>query len=93
MTTHDKLIHAVTQYDRKQSKKAGYNRNALGIYFARVDDICADIGAGASVADAIAAGFDGRLAAHCLRSLECDIPTNKPASSGAWYYTPASEAK
>jgi len=76
MTTKDKLISAVTQYDRKQSSKRGYNFYALPQYMARVDLICNDIAAGAGESDAIKAGFDGRLADACLRALGLPITTD-----------------
>ena len=86
----DALIHAVTAYDRKESTKRGHNRNAIGIYFQRVDDICADIENGANPRDAIVAGFSGRLAAACLKA--CNLPayTKADAFGGPICYTPAS---
>lgn len=91
----DKLIHAVTDYDRKQSTKPGHNPYALGIYFERVDAICADIDAGADPRAAIVAGFTGRLVASCLRELGLP-PWTKADASISWDYRPkvarASEA-
>lgn len=72
MTTKAKLIHAVTEFDRKASKRKGYNPHALGIYFQRVDEVCADIDKGADVRKAICAGFSDRLLDHCLKAL--DLP-------------------
>ena len=43
-----KLMHAVTEYDRKQSTRKGYNPYALPQYFAAVNDALADIAAGTS---------------------------------------------
>lgn len=85
MNTKDILISAVTQYDRKQSAKRGYNPYALGIYFARVDDIMRDIEAGADVRAAIVAGFTGRLADHCLRALKLPITTKEEAFGSPVY--------
>jgi hypothetical protein len=62
MNTKLKLIHAVTEYDRKQSRKPGYNRYALPQYLERVDLICKDIDAGADASRAIKSGFSGRIA-------------------------------
>ena len=67
--TRAALIHAVIQYDAKQSTKRGYNHYALSQYFARVDDICADLENGADLRKAICAGFLGRLADVCLRAV------------------------
>lgn len=33
MNFHQKLLHFLTEYDKKQSKKLNYNKNALGLYF------------------------------------------------------------
>lgn len=90
MNIRDTLIHAVTAYDRKESTKKGHNRNALGIYFQRVDDICADIANGADPRAAIVAGFSGRLADVCLKA--CNLPryTREDAFGGPICYTPAS---
>lgn len=82
------LVHALTEYDRKQSRKRGYNPHALGIYFQRLDDICADIDAGADVRAAIVAGFSDRLVDSCLRALKLPITTNDEALYGAMVYTP-----
>lgn len=90
MTTKDTLIHAVTAYDRKQSSKRGYNQYALGIYFQRIDEVCADIERGADVRAAIVAGFTGRLADHCLRALSLPITTNSEAF-GSGIYQPAAK--
>lgn len=85
----DTLIHAVTEYDRRESTKRGYNHNALGIYFIRVDEICADIAAGADIRAAIVAGFSGRLADACLRACGLAITSNQENKGGAWHYQPA----
>lgn len=74
MTTKDTLLHALTEHDRRElartggSRAKGYNPNALGIYFARVDDICADVAAGADLRAAIIAGMTGRVQAVCLKA-------------------------
>lgn len=89
----DTLIHAVTAYDRKESTKRGYNRNALGIYFNRIDDICADIDAGADPRQAIVAGLSGRLVDHCLRALGLGVASDAEAKgAGAWHYQPVKAA-
>jgi len=85
--TKAKLISAVTAYDSKESKKRSYNRNALGIYFARVDDICADIAAGADARSAVIAAFTGRLQDHCLRALGLSI-ASESEQSRSWHYQP-----
>lgn len=69
MTTRDKLISAVTQFDQKQSRKPGHNIYALPQYFERIDLIQADMERGATARAAILAGFTGRIADACLRAI------------------------
>lgn len=88
MKTKDILIHAVTAFDRRASTRKGHNPYALGQYFQRVDDICADIDNGADPRAAILAGFSGRVADACLRALNLPISTNEEARSGRLYYSP-----
>jgi len=42
MSTKEALIHAATQYDRRQSKKRCYNHYALAHYMLRIDDVMSD---------------------------------------------------
>ena len=71
---HTALVHAVTQFDMRQEAKAaksprGYhNPYALAQYMKRVDDICRDVAAGASVRAAIFAGVHGALLPVLLRA-------------------------
>lgn len=89
-----KLIHAVTAFDRKAATKPAYNPNALGIYFTRVSDIMADIGAGADTRAAIVAGFTGRLQSACLRELSLSKASDSESNgSGKLCYEPASRAE
>lgn len=85
------LQHAVTQYDAKQAKRAGYNRNALGIYFTRIDDIMADLANGADLRQAIIAGFLGRLADTCLKAVGLTKTVTGEDKQPAWHYVPASQ--
>jgi len=63
MTTqyHDRLIHAATAYDRRRAGKKGYNHYALGQYFARIEEVEADVAAGATIRQALLAAFSDRL--------------------------------
>lgn len=89
MTLHEKLIHAVTEYDRKQSKRPGYNIYALPQYVGRVQEVTADIAAGADVRKAITAAFTGRMLNVCLKAAGLDKPTvEESRGTGAWYYQP-----
>jgi hypothetical protein len=94
MTLHDKLIHAVTEFDRKQSKKPHYNMYALGQYIGRVQEVTADIVAGANPREAITAAFSGRLLAVCLKAASLDKATTEEIrGTGALYYVPVSKPK
>lgn len=90
MNTQDKskLIAAITDFDRRASRKAGHNPYALGIYFERVDAIFADIEAGADVRAAIVAGFTGRICDVCLRALGLPVAQDKEHFGKAWHYQP-----
>lgn len=87
MTFHDKLIGALTEFDRKQAGKCGHNPRALGIYFARAEEVEADIAAGASPAAAIAAGFNGSL----LRFLQRKLSLAPLPEAGGWTYKPVAD--
>lgn len=90
------LTHALTQLDAKQSRRPHYNRNALGIYFQRKDDIMADLRAGADLRAALTAGLTGSTLAACLRAVglpkASDDEWSGRTNGGAWHYVPASEA-
>jgi hypothetical protein len=89
-----KLVHAVTQYDAKQSKRAGFNRYALPQYLARIDEVCADIERGANVRDAIVAAFTGRLMDVCLKAVgESTSTRDDQRCKGAWHYVPTTEVQ
>ena len=88
MSTKDKLIIAVTEWDRRQSRTRFYNANALGIYFERVDEVCADIERGASVRQAVIAGFCDRLRDFILKQLSEPIATQSEIDGGAICYVP-----
>lgn len=84
-TIKSQLIHAVTEYDRRASKRRGYNPYALGQYLARIDDVCADIARGASARKALCAGLSDRLLDHCLKAIgERPFTVNELGTS--WTY-------
>jgi hypothetical protein len=91
MSINHTLVHAVIEYDRKQSTKRGYNHYALAIYLGRVEEIIEDIAAGADARSAIVAGFSGRLADACLRSLGLPITTREEAQGGNVCYKPVAK--
>ena len=85
MTTKQALIHAVTEYDRRASKRRGYNPYALGQYMERIDEICADIERGAPVRKALCAGLSDRLLDHCLKAVG-EQPFTVDELGGSWTY-------
>ena len=89
-TVHRKLVMALTEYDRKQAGKRGYNPYALGQYIARLHDIDADIENGAPVRDAIVAAFSGRLLDVCLRAVGEPKAQLSDRRSSSYCYRPAS---
>lgn len=88
MDIHAKLVMAVTEYDRKESTKRHYNAYALGQYLGRIQEIDADIAAGANVRAAICAGFTGRLLAVCLKAIGEPKPTDEELRGKSLYYRP-----
>jgi hypothetical protein len=69
MPLRSRLVNAVTEYDRKQEGKRGYNRYAIGHYLGAVDRVMEEVGKGYSVRSAINNNFTGRLADYLLRSV------------------------
>lgn len=88
-TVRTALVHAVTQYDIRQSRGKRYNHYALGQYLGRVDDICSDIDAGANPRAAIVAGMTGPLLACCLKAIGEAVPTRDEMTGlGKYTYQP-----
>ena len=72
-----KLLSAVTEHDRKNSTKKGYNPYALAHYLIAVDncrDLCSD---GMGLRQAIVKSFCGRLMDCCLRAVGEKISTKE----------------
>lgn len=68
MTLEHKLLHAVTEYDRKQSAKQGYNPYALSHYLGAINErILPAIAEGKSTRQAILGAMCGQLANICLK--------------------------
>lgn len=86
-----RLVQAATTYDRRQVGKRSHNPYALPQYLARIDDILADIRAGASPRDAVVAGFTGPLQTACLRAIaESAGSPEEKSGAGRLTYTPVS---
>lgn len=68
ISIHDKLLHAVTEYDRKQSTKRGYNVWALPQYLGAINErVIPAIEQGVPIRKAILRGFCGDSAGDWLR--------------------------
>lgn len=89
MTLHDKLIAALMAYDRKQSTKRGYNPYALGIYFERAGQVCADIQGGKPVRKALLDGFSDRLLTVVLKAAGESDFTASESTESPLAYTPS----
>ena len=87
--TRGRLVHAVTEFDRRASTRKGYNPYALGSYLERVDAIAQDIANGASPRKALCAGLSDRLLDHCLKAIG-EPPFKREELDGPVYYRPAS---
>lgn len=74
------LTHAVTQYDRKQEGKRGYNRYALPQYLAAVHSVEEQVSKGASRRCAIVSNFCGRLLDVCLKAVGEPVSTREEQS-------------
>lgn len=93
------LVSAATQYDAKEqarcrkNPRANYNPYALPQYFARIDEVIANIEAGAQVRPAIVAGFTGRLRDAFLKAAgEPKFNAETDDESRSWVYVPAPTA-
>lgn len=64
-----KLINAVTQYDKQQSTRRGYNSNALPQYFAAIDKAI-ELSNEMSLEKALRAYFCDRLLSVCLKAIK-----------------------
>lgn len=83
------LLHTLTEYDRQQSTKEGYNLYALGIYCKSLEAVMKDIASGAEPRKAIVAAFTGRLQDRLLKSIGEPI-AGPGEQSTSIFYTPAS---
>ncbi len=89
-TLHTALIHAVTAYDRKRSNKRYYNIYALAQYLKRIEEVEADIKAGATPRAALVAAFSGPLLDCTLKAIG-EAKHTREEKGGRVMYVPASE--
>lgn len=71
-TTRDpdlSLFNAVTEFDRRASKRKGYNPYALGHYAKALQEVRLDVAAGATLRQALLVNFNGRLLDCLLKSI------------------------
>jgi len=68
-TIHYNLLHAVADYDRKQSTEPGYNVYALSLYLGAIDRAERRIEEGQSLRQALVASFTGRLLTVVLKAV------------------------
>lgn len=87
MTLPDRLFSAVVEWDRRQERRPGHNRHALGIYCQMLENVNADIARGAEPRAAIVAGFNGRMLDFVLRRLDMATST-KDEQKGSGIYKP-----
>lgn len=66
---HYHLDRLVSQWDRKQSTRKGYNPNALAIYLGRVADVVEHVKSGVPVVEAIDREFNDRLRDFLVKNL------------------------
>jgi hypothetical protein len=90
-SVHAALVHAATDYDRKEEKKRYHNIYALSQYLERIAEVERDIERGATVRAAILAGFSGRLCDVMLRAVGEKRFTKAEDANKGIVYQPASE--
>jgi hypothetical protein len=68
MQLRDKLLHQVTEYDRRQQGKRGYNMWALPQYLGALEQVQEDLDKGVTVRKALTSNFCGRLLDRLLKA-------------------------
>jgi hypothetical protein len=68
-----RLVLILTEYDRRQETKRGYNRWALGQYFRAIDEVDAAIVKGYPISRALKCGFCGPLLRYVAKKLGMDV--------------------
>lgn len=75
------LTHAVTEYDRKQSKRKGYNIYALAHYLGAVQEAMAELGLD-TLRDTLVEHFNGRLLDVVLKAVG-EAPSTREEQRGS----------
>lgn len=74
--TKFKLVHVLTQYDRRQERRPDYNPYALGRYLLAANQVEEDVKLrGLTLRDAIIRQFTGRLVVAVLKGMGLEPPT------------------
>lgn len=64
-----RLVNALTDYDRRQSTKRHYNHHALALYFQAVDDVMEAVEQGVDIRTALAGSFNDHVLDTCLKAI------------------------
>lgn len=72
-----RLLHIVTEYDRRQSKRKGYNPYALAHYCRAIGNVMEAIGNGEPIEQALKHGFCGSLLRHVAKKLGLTVEYSK----------------
>ncbi len=91
-----KLLTALTEYDRKQSKKKGYNIYALPQYMTALQYVRDDMAGGMSLREALVNNFHDRLLVALFKGVGEPRATDRevrgnPALGESWRYGPYNE--
>src|SRR4029077_19931256 len=65
---HRALVHAVTEYDQRESSKRSYNRYALSQYLNAIERVDLDLACDRPIRNALIEVFNGRLLDRCLKA-------------------------
>lgn len=69
LPVRDRLVHALTAYDRKQSVRRGYNMHALSLYFMALDNAAELVSQGHTWPTALSEVFEGPVLKAALKAL------------------------
>ena len=86
-SVHAALVHAATQYDIRQSRGKRHNPYALAQYLTRIDEVEADIAAGATARAALCAAFSDRML-DCLLVALGEPKHSRDELDRGWSYQP-----
>ena len=65
----DRIVHALTKYDRQQSSRRGFNPHALAMYFAALDEAEEMVSNGKTWERALNAVFNDRALTVALEAI------------------------